>query len=267
MRKSLKRIILFLVMAVLVTWVLTRVNGESGVTQGESGPSGVSVAVPSSAPAAPIPTAEVIWIYPEGYVDLSDLPEVDITSWEFTLVNALDPANYLREGFVPNLVNVEGFQVRTGVDGPLEAMLADVREAGYTVSISRAYMSYYEISYKFNGVASGLADGQNMDYADAVEKARTITHYPGTDEHQLGVAVNFVDGEGNWEASSPAMQYLAEHCAEYGFILRYPMGRYEYTGWEYTPNQFRYVGKDAAAYIMEKGISLEEFLLAYKGKQ
>ena len=37
----------------------------------------------------------------------------------------------------------------------------------------------------------------------------------------------------------------------------------ESTGWEYTPNQFRYVGKEAAAYIMEKGICLEEFLDAY----
>lgn len=262
--KPAKRFILYLIIVPLAGLMLIRLTEPQGTTT-EIGPG--SVAVSTAAPEAvgtPSPTAEVVWVYPEGYVDLSDLPDVDLSSWEFTLVNALSPENYLRDSFVPNLVSVEGYQVRVDVDVPLQAMLTAAREAGYTVEISRAYMSYYEISYKFNGVASGLADGQGMAYEDAVEQAKTITHYPGTDEHQLGVAVNFVDGEGNWQASSPAMQWLAEHCAEYGFILRYPMGKSDKTGWEYTPNQFRYVGKEAAEYIMEKGICLEEFLDAYK---
>ena len=197
-------------------------------------------------------------------MDLSDLPDVDISTWEFTLVNSLDKENYVRDSFIPQLVSVEGYQVRQGVDEPLQRMLTDCRNAGYTVAISRAYMSYYEISYRFNGVASGLADGQGMAYEDAVEKARTIAHYPGTDEHQLGVAVNFVDGDGCYDATSPAMQWLAEHCADYGFILRYPMDKSDKTGWSYTPNQFRYVGRTAAEYIMGKGITLEEFLAAVR---
>ena len=214
----------------------------------------------------PMPTAEVVWVYPEGYIDFSDLPAVDVKTWEFTLVNSLNPANYVRDSFRPQTENVEGFQVRIGVGEPLQAMLTACREAGNTVAISRAYMSYYEISYKFNGVASGLADGQGMSYEDAVKKAKTITHYPGTDEHQLGVAVNFVDGSGDYSSTSPTMQWLAEHCGEYGFILRYPKNKSSETGWSYTANQFRYVGKDAAEYIMRKGITLEEFLIAMADK-
>ena len=225
-----------------------------------------STAPVQSLDAEPMPTAEVVWIYPEGYVDLSDLPDVDVTTWEFTLVNNLNQQNYIRDSFCPSTENVEGFSVRVGVGEPLQAMLTDCREAGYTVAISRAYLSFYEISYKFNGVASGLADGQGMSYEDAVEKAKTITHYPGTDEHQLGVAVNFVDGDGDYSATSATMQWLAEHCGEYGFILRYPRNKSAQTGWSYTPNQFRYVGKEAAAYIMEKGITLEEFLVAVENK-
>ena len=262
--KAFKRLILFLIMVPAAVWLLVRVSVQSDTTVDTGPTSGSSSVLTESDPEAPVPTAEVIWTYPEGYVDLSDLPDVDLSTWEFTLVNALDKENYIRDSFVPQLANVEGFQVRIGVDEPLQAFLTAVRNAGFTVNISRAYMSYYEISYKFNGVASGLADGQGMDYAAAVEEAKTVTHYPGTDEHQLGVAVNFVDGEGNWQASSPAMKWMAEHCHEYGFILRYPMGCSGDTGWEYTPNQFRYVGKEAAAYIMEKGICLEEFLDAYK---
>ena len=214
----------------------------------------------------PMPSAEVVWVYPEGYVDLSDLPSVDTKSWEFTLVNSLHPENYVRDSFYPQTESVEGFQVRVGVGEPLQAMLTACREAGNTVAVSRAYMSYYEISYKFNGVASGLADGQGMSYEDAVKKAMTIAHYPGTDEHQLGVAVNFVDGEGNYDSTSPTIEWLTENCGKYGFILRYPKNKSAQTGWGYTSNQFRYVGKEAAVYIMEKGITLEEFLTAMDNK-
>ena len=263
--KQRKRLTLFAVMFTLALILLARVSGSpSTVMEYSSQSSGNSSSHLPGETDFVQPTAEVVWVYPEGYVDLSDLPNVDIGTWEFTLVNSLDKENYVRDSFIPQLVDIEGYQVRTGVDEPLQQMLTDCRNAGYTVAISRAYMSYYEISYKFNGVASGLADGQGMAYEDAVEKAKTITHYPGTDEHQLGVAVNFVDGEGNYSATSPAMQWLAEHCAEYGFILRYPMGKSAETGWSYTANQFRYVGREAAAYIMDKGICLEEFLTAVR---
>ena len=56
---------------------------------------------------------------------------------------------------------------------------------------------------------------------------------------------------------------MREHCAEYGFILRFPEGREEYTGREAEPGHFRYVGDIAAEYIMRKGITLEEFKDAY----
>ena len=50
------------------------------------------------------------------------------------------------------------------------------------------------------------------------------------------------------------------HCAEYGFILRYPTGKSDLTGVEYEPWHYRYVGIDAAREITEGGLSLEEYL-------
>lgn len=54
------------------------------------------------------------------------------------------------------------------------------------------------------------------------------------------------------------------HCQDYGFILRYPADKQDITGVMYEPWHFRYVGKEAAAYIMENGLCLEEFLDLYK---
>ena len=55
-------------------------------------------------------------------------------------------------------------------------------------------------------------------------------------------------------------KWLSAHCSEYGFIVRFPKGKTDITGIMYEPWHFRYVGIDAAKYIMQKGITLEEYI-------
>ena len=57
---------------------------------------------------------------------------------------------------------------------------------------------------------------------------------------------------------------MSVHCQEYGFIVRYPDGKEAVTEIMYEPWHFRYVGNEAAEYIMENGLTLEEFLDLYK---
>ena len=52
---------------------------------------------------------------------------------------------------------------------------------------------------------------------------------------------------------------MAAHCAEYGFIIRYPEDKEDVTEINYEPWHLRYVGNPAATYIMENGLCLEEF--------
>ena len=52
---------------------------------------------------------------------------------------------------------------------------------------------------------------------------------------------------------------MAAHCAEYGFIIRYPEDKEDITEINYEPWHLRYVGVPAATYIMENGLCLEEF--------
>jgi LAS superfamily LD-carboxypeptidase LdcB len=97
---------------------------------------------------------------------------------------------------------------------------------------------------------------------------------PGLSDHQTGLALDFTDRsdlnamydefEDGYMKDTELYQWLVEHCAEYGFILRYPEGKEEYYG---TPCQhpahFRYVGKEAAEYIMANNLCLEEFIMLY----
>ena len=53
---------------------------------------------------------------------------------------------------------------------------------------------------------------------------------------------------------------MKAHCAEYGFILRYPKDKQDVTGIIFEPWHFRYVGVEIATYIMQNGLTLEEYL-------
>ena len=83
---------------------------------------------------------------------------------------------------------------------------------------------------------------------------------PGTSEHESGLAFDVTAyGNENFELTRQ-FEWLAKHCGEYGFILRYPKGAESVTGRPYEPWHFRYVGVSSAKAIMDMGITLEEYL-------
>ena len=105
---------------------------------------------------------------------------------------------------------------------------------------------------------------KGISYEKAYEEAGNTVAYPGTSEHQLGLAVDIVAKDyqqlDDKQANTEEAKWLKEHCAEYGFILRYPLDKTEETGIIFEPWHYRYVGKEAAKEIMEQGICLEKYL-------
>ena len=87
---------------------------------------------------------------------------------------------------------------------------------------------------------------------------------PGTSEHQTGLAMDIstpairsaltTDFE-----DTPEGKWLRENAPSYGFILRYPAGKENITGYAYEPWHFRYVGNNLAAYLKKEGLTLEEY--------
>lgn len=100
------------------------------------------------------------------------------------------------------------------------------------------------------------------------EYVKTYVAVPGYSEHHTGLAVDigvFIDGEfindnERMIAEEKTFAMIHSLIAEYGFILRYPKGKEEITGYGYEPWHLRYVGTDAARKIMSMGITLEEYL-------
>lgn len=87
-----------------------------------------------------------------------------------------------------------------------------------------------------------------------------IAARPGTSEHEAGLAFDVTAyGNKDFELTSQ-FEWLSKHCGEYGFILRYPKGKEDITGYPYEPWHYRYVGTPYAKEIMDEGITLEEYL-------
>ena len=126
---------------------------------------------------------------------------------------------------------------------------ADAAKAGHSIPLVSGYRSY---SYQAQLYDSYVArDGQAA--------ADRYSARPGHSEHQSGLAMDVGAIDNNY-GQTPAGQWLNAHCAEYGFILRYPQGKESITGYMYEPWHIRYVGSAAAKAIMANGLTLEEYL-------
>lgn len=89
---------------------------------------------------------------------------------------------------------------------------------------------------------------------------------PGESDYQTGLGVTLVGYD--WRAQTlttdfaetAEAKWMSENCARYGFIIRYPAGKEEITGWEWEPWHLRYVGKEAASAMALSNMCLEEYL-------
>ena len=190
-------------------------------------------------------------------------PSLDTDSaWMLTLVSAVSP---LPEGFMPPLKTLaNGLQFDGRAIDQLNAMLSAARQQGLSPVVCSAYRTIEKQRSLFDSKVSALR-ASGLDPGQADSEARKHVAYPGTSEHNLGLAADIVSLSyqhlDDKQADTPEAQWLHEHCAAYGFIPRYPKGKEELTGIVYEPWHFRYVGVQAAAAIMEGGLCLEEYLV------
>ncbi|TDL30466.1 D-alanyl-D-alanine carboxypeptidase family protein [Jeotgalibacillus sp. S-D1] len=98
------------------------------------------------------------------------------------------------------------------------------------------------------------------------EEADRFSAQPGYSEHQtgLGFDIGEVGQEAQWADDSfkdtEAAKWLADNAHHFGFILRYPPGKEDITGYQYESWHFRYLGEDLAVKVHNSGLTLEEYL-------
>ena len=167
------------------------------------------------------------------------------------LVNATHP---VPEDYVLDLVTLDnGFPMDKRCVEALMNMLDDCVAAGCTYKFNSGYRSLHEQNLILEERTELYMD-QGYSFGEARYMALLTVAIPGTSEHHLGLAA---DVEG-----IAALEWLSQHCWEYGFILRYPEGKTDITGILFEPWHFRYVGKEVSMAMKDTGLCLEEYLSA-----
>lgn len=229
----------------------TRALADSG----KGGGSGLWGAVTAPAGAIDRSAREMGRQVAEAAADpFRDRPDIDPDDWMYILAN---PWNDIGD-YMPELASLEGQQFDVRIVDAMRDFAGAARAEGLHVVLSSGYRSYETQVYLFNRKVS--------QYGEAV--AQTIVARPGTSEHQTGLCCDITDRYYEMKDESlentELYQWMSRHCQEYGFIVRFPKGKEDVTGIIYEPWHFRYVGKEAAVYIMEHDLTLEEFLELYR---
>lgn len=137
----------------------------------------------------------------------------------------------------------------------LEEMFQAALHDGIEMMAISGYRSYDRQAEIFFNKAKNVGD----------EEANQLVAYPGQSEHQTGLAIDVSSPDFGFKleeefGETTAGIWLQQNAYQFGFIIRYPKGKENLTGYEYEPWHLRYVGKEAALQIQQNQITLEEYM-------
>ena len=131
----------------------------------------------------------------------------------------------------------------------LVKLIKAMQEAGFPISDQYSGFRSYETQTNL------YQDYVNKDGKAAADR---YSARPGYSEHQTGLAFDVIGTNGDLVTEEKAAQWLLDHAADYGFVVRYLKGKEKETGYMAEEWHLRYVGKEAKE-IAESGLSLEEY--------
>lgn len=186
----------------------------------------------------------------KGEVELEDGPRYfDATGKQLILVNFRSP---MREEYTPTLQKFRNGTFEINTAQALKAMLSDGEALGHPFSINASYRSMEKQQNIWNKRYDQYI-AQGMTPEEANHEVGLSVARPGYSEHHTGLAA---DVDSTWDG----LDWLAENCWRYGFVVRYPEGKTEITGTIYEPWHFRYVGKELAKELYDSGLCMEEYV-------
>ena len=137
----------------------------------------------------------------------------------------------------------------------LEELFEGARQQGIILYATSGFRSYSTQKAIFDRKAKERGE----------QSANLSVAKPGQSEHQTGLAMD-LEGESslgtgltNAFGETPEGIWLAENCADYGYIIRYPQDKTRITGYVYEPWHIRYLGSSTAKLVYQSGLTLEEF--------
>ncbi len=185
-------------------------------------------------------------------IDLVSLNSINI------LVNKKHPLpeDYVPEGMIaPDVLCMkDGILLQKEAAEAIKEMFVAAEEEEIYLAIGSAYRSYAYQKTLY----------ENYVKRDGEEAANRYSAKPGQSEHQTGLAADLAASNGNCYLKdcfkdTEEGKWLKKNAWKFGFILRYPEGKEEVTGYIFEPWHYRYIGQDEAKKVYESGLTLEEY--------
>lgn len=170
---------------------------------------------------------------------------------------------YLKDACPSDLVTIKGNDIQGNATAvaALNTMLRAAHGDGLTLwQVSAGYRS---VAYQQTLFDAKVAEYQSEGFSKekAISATRQTITDPGSSEHHTGLAFDItVPGE-TFKYTSQS-KWLAEHCWEYGFIIRYQEDKTAITGILAEPWHVRYVGIDHSIPMRDDNLCLEEYIAA-----
>jgi len=166
------------------------------------------------------------------------------------MVNRQNP---LEEDFVPELTEINGFQVNSIAYEDTLKLLEKAEQDGITLKMKSVYISYKEQKMLYKNKFEEFLS--NPDYTKVRAEAMAQKYVPkaGCSEAQTGLLIDFDITDINTRA------FIERNCVNFGYILRYPQDKEDVTHLYPSETVYRYVGKDNAIKMRSFGMCLEEY--------
>ena len=232
--------------------------------------------------AEPVPEEEPaeeennIWdshvpVYAEGEIAQPSKDQIIMTdtSVDYRLV-LVNPWHKLPDGYEePETVRINSdaaMSIDARAYDDYKAMMDACKAAGGDPIVRGSFRTQSQQEDLFNNKKKEyLNQGESEEQAEL--DAANVVAWPGTSEHQLGLAIDICSSEyptlDENQANTKTQQWLMAHSWEYGFVLRYPVDKNGITGIIYEPWHYRYVGKEYARQMHKEDLCLEEYLAIY----
>lgn len=190
------------------------------------------------------------------YISYTVSGAAEADQWYLQIASVAHP---LPEGFVqPSTTVIDdiGREIDSRIVGAYWDLVNAAKADGlniYPISGFRPHSTQVSL---FN---ARVEQARNDGYADPEAEAARHVAKPGTSEHELGLAVDFNSVDESYFRNTAEAKWLAAHCAEYGFVIRYPEDKESVTGIIYEPWHLRFVGVKHAKRMNELNMCLEEY--------
>lgn len=143
--------------------------------------------------------------------------------------------------------------LRSDIKEYVDKLINDAQGLGLPIIVDSGYRSYNYQQVVLDALIKEKGD-----------EAFKLVALPGTSEHQTGLAIDFAYYENgiyndDVKENDKEAIWLKNNAWKYGFILRYPKGKENVTGYNFEPWHFRFVGLKLAKYLFKNDLTLEEY--------